>query len=156
MNCSPTIAIALMLLSFTAGMFLLYKTQKEGLSMLFKAAAWFIIVISLGSMACCTLRCVFHGCGSKGNCAGTEQCGSGGSGECGDARGNFNKRIVITKGGHGGCEMMEEGCCKGKMGCEEGMEGCEEGKEDCCKMGKMKGCEDMKMKVEKDTIVKKN
>lgn len=156
MNCSPTIAIALMLLSFSAGMFLLYKSQKEGLSMLFKAAAWFIIIISLGSMACCSIRCVFHGCGSQGNCGGMEQCGPEGSGECGDEHGNFKKCIIITKGGHGGCEMMEEGCCMDKMGCDEEMEECEEGKEACCKEGEKKGCEEMKMKVEKDTVVKKH
>jgi hypothetical protein len=172
MNCSPTIGIALMLLSLTAGMFLLYKTKKESLGTFFKIVSWFVIVVSLGSMICCTMRCVFHGC-NKGGCERMEQCGPGGSEECGEGEkcgmghhGGMNKRVMIFKGEGGECEveceMEGKGCCKDKMECSEGKEGCEGEKRDCCKKGGAHECGDggekkceMKMEMKKDTVVVK-
>ena len=82
MNCSPTIAIALLLLSLTGGMFLLYKTQKESLGGFFKVIAWLVIVVSLGSMVCCGLRCVMHGCMQREECRGMERCEDMGTVTC--------------------------------------------------------------------------
>ena len=148
MNCSPTIAIALLLLSLSAGMWLLYKTQKENLNAFFKVVGWFVIVISLGSMICCGLHCALRCC-----MAGSGHCYERGMGECGP--GSFNKRVMIYKGGHGGCEEGGKGCCKeGKAGCEEA---CEEGEENCCK-SKEAGCEEKceeKEEHKKDSVVVK-
>jgi hypothetical protein len=167
MNCSPTIAIALMLLSFTAGMFLLYKTQKEALGLFFKLASWFIIVVSLGSIICCSIFCGSRGCGKRGGCEGMEQCEmKGGSAGCEMGgmghHGMMNKRIMMHKcEGEGGCEMecemkceMEgKGCCKDKMEGAEGAEGCKDGEMGCCeKEGHGYAAHD-KMKVVKDTVV---
>lgn len=121
MNCTPTICIALLLLSLSAGMWLLYKTQKESLNTFFKVVAWFVIVVSLCSMICCGMRCLMHGCMSRGgNCGGASQCEMGGGG-C-DMRGDGcmkEKRIVMFRGGEDGCEKGEKGCCKeGKSECE--------------------------------------
>ena len=152
MNCSPTIAIALLLLSLTGGMFLLYKTQKENLNAFFKVMAWLVIVISLGSMVCCGLRCVMHRCMEREECREMERCE--GMSECNMrenmmmGHGMMGKRIVICADGDEDCDM-KGGCCK------EGMEGeckekCEEGeKMSCCK----KGVEKCEMKTKKDSVV---
>lgn len=161
MNCSPTIAIALMLLSFTAGMFLLYKTQKEALGMFFKVAAWFVIVVSLGSIICCSIFCGAHGC-RKGGCGKMEQCGPGG--ECSKmdrcemgGGGHFEKRIIICKEGEMGCEEEgEAGCCKEGKECGMDSDKCSMATGKCCKE---EGAEEHecgehdKMKVVKDTVV---
>lgn len=166
MNCSPTICIALLLLSLTAGMFLLYKTQKENLNTFFKIVSWFIIVVSFGAMICCTVCCIRKCC--RQQCAGNQECGPGGYGECGP--GGMNKRVMIYKGDAGECSSDQpvrqagsyrgKGCCKDMMECEEGKKGCEEGEMDCCKKGGAgtsaedaeKKCE---MKVKKDSVVVK-
>lgn len=168
MNCSPTIAIALLLLSLTAGTVLLYKAQKENLGILFKIVAWFVIVVSFCSMVCCGMRCIFHCCMQKQECNRTEQCemNSGdckmGGGECRMGHRGMSERIIILKGEEEGeCEMMGKGCCKDKMECKEGKEGCEEGKMECdkkggehaCAMGGEKKCDMKGMK--KDSVVKK-
>jgi hypothetical protein len=77
MNCSPNISIALTLLSLTAGVWFLYKTQKENLSILYKVAAWFVIIVALLNMACCGMRCMMH-CGKGGGECKMER----GGGEC--------------------------------------------------------------------------
>ncbi len=56
------IAIALWLLAFAAGVYLLYKTQKENLSVAFKVAGWFVVVAALCGMLCCTFMAAMHGC----------------------------------------------------------------------------------------------
>lgn len=113
MNCSPTMAIALLLLSLTAGMHLLYKTRKESLGAFFKIVSWFIIVISICSMICCSVCCVLKCCKSN------EQCAMN-SGDCG---GEMNK-CVKGDGGAGRCDSDSyrkegKGCCKDMMECEE-------------------------------------
>ena len=153
MNCSPNISIALSLLALTAGVWFLYKTQKENLGILYKVAAWFIIIATLLNMACCGMRCCMRACMMRG---GMEQCEMG-MGECGMGHGGFNKRVMIFRGGEEECEMGGGKCCKegrgeceeGKGECEEGKGECKEGKMDCCKKGEKK-C-DMKM----DSVVKK-
>ncbi|MHB8261341.1 MAG: heavy metal-binding domain-containing protein [Bacteroidia bacterium] len=76
MNCLPNISIALTLLSLTAGVWFLYKTQKENLSILYKVAAWFVIIVAILNMACCGVRSMMH-CGKgRGECErGKEKCG---------------------------------------------------------------------------------
>ena len=138
MNCSPTIAIALLLLSLTGGMLLLYKSQKENLNAFFKVIAWLVIVVSLGSMVCCGVRCVMHGCMRSEECREMERCE--GMGDCDRREGmmkhcGMNKEVIICTDGEETCPMKEGKCCK------EGMEGeckekCEEGeKKECCKKG---------------------
>lgn len=137
MNCSPTIAIALLLLSLTGGMFLLYKSQKENLSAFFKVMAWLVIVASLGSLICCGIRCCVRGCIRGEECREMERCE--GMRGCGMGEGmmghGMNKRVIICTDGDEECSM------KGENGCKEGMdaeckEKCESGeKKDCCKKG---------------------
>lgn len=144
MNCSPTIAIALLLLSLSAGMFLLYKTQKEALGMLFKAAAWFIIVISIGSLICCSVCCVFRCCKQK--CGGMEQCGP---------HEGMSKHVMIYQGGGGECEVEceveKEGCCLEGEECGEEKEKCLKATGKCCKEEGEEGHE--KLDVVKDTVI---
>lgn len=125
MNCSPTISIALMLISLTAGMWLLYKTKKESLGTLFKLVGWFIVIVSLGCIICCGIRCVL----CKKQTCGTEQCGMGGK-EC-------------SSGKTMHCKMKGEECCSEGRG--EEMACCEQERE---------GCE-TEIEVKKDTIIEK-
>ncbi len=172
MNCSLSICISLFLLSFSAGMWLLYKTQKENLGMIFKLAAWFIIVMSLGSMVCCGIHSMKQHCMKEGQCEEKQECAMG-KGDCkmggmGDCKMGMGKGMGECSMGHGrgGCKIiictgddeceMSRGCdMEGHDKCEgEGGEGeCKEGKMDCCKKGKEK-C-DMKMEMKKDSVVKK-
>ena len=165
MNCSPTIAIALLLMSLTAGTWFLYKTQKENLSVFFKFVAWFVIVASFLAMICCAMCCAMRCCMRHNECREMERCEMGGMGECSmGMHGGMNKRIMIMRGGEDGeCDSdsyREKGgkCCgmckEGKEECEGGEgEECKEGKMDCCKKGGDK-C-DMKMELKKDSVVKK-
>ena len=149
MNCSPTIAIALLLLSLTAGTLLLYKTQKENLNTFFKVVAWFVIVVSFCSMICCTLRCVMLGCMMRQECREMEGCERGMSmGECGMGHGGMMRRMMIMRGGEE-CEMGM-GCCKNKMECSEGRGECEEGKGEC-KDGEKKCCDKDGKKCDPDS-----
>ncbi len=154
MNCSPTIAIALLLLSLTSGTLLLYKTQKENLNTFFKVVAWFVIVVSFCSMICCTMRCVFHGCREREECREMEGCGMRmggmGMGHCGMGYGGM-RHMMFMRGGDGECEMMKS-CCKEKMECDEEKGECEEGKGEC-KEGEKKCCD--KMKKDSVVVVKK-
>jgi len=68
MGCVTSIAIALWLIAFAAGVMLLYKVQKENLQWPFKVAGWLIVIVALGGMLCCSLRCI---CNSSHG----EQCG---------------------------------------------------------------------------------
>jgi hypothetical protein len=120
MYCAPTICTALLLISLTAGMWLLYKTRKETLGTFFKVVAWFIIVLSIASMIHCAAHCVMSRCCARGNaCGGTEQCDPGGAMNCKD-------------GGQGAMS----GCCKEGKECGEDAGACAEAKEGCCKDGK--------------------
>lgn len=131
MNCSPTIAIALLLLSLTAGMWLLYKTQKENLNGFFKFVAWLVIVASFIAMICCACCCAMRCCMKKQECREMQMR------ECGMGYGGMNKCKDDDA-----CDpdsyREKKGCCK------EEKEGCEESKEEC-----------KEMKVEKDSVVVK-
>ena len=168
MNCSPTIAIALLLLSLTGGMFLLYKTRKESLGTFFKIVAWFIIVVSICSMICCSMLCMLRHCKQK--CEKTEKCEMGSGGcendgeECGMGNHGRFKRIMIFKDADGECQMMgKKGCCKEHMEGGEEKEGCGDEKEmSCCKKGGAHECGmegekkcDMKTEIKKDSVVVK-
>jgi len=52
------IGIAVLLLSATAGAFLLAKTKKEELGIFYKVIAWFVIVFSLLMIFCSALHCI--------------------------------------------------------------------------------------------------
>ena len=52
------ISIAALLLSLTAGTFLLYKTKKEDLGVFYKVVAWFVIVLSMLLIFCCAVCCI--------------------------------------------------------------------------------------------------
>lgn len=131
------ICIALVLMALTGGMFLLAKTNKDNLGAFFKVISWAVIVISILALVCCLCCCMMGRCGMRGG-----HCGSYGGGcemqqHCGP--GGMEKRMIIMRGGHGGCEEMES--CEAEAGCGEGMQGecCKGKKEDCCKM-KGEGC----------------
>jgi len=62
MNCLPDMCIALWLIAFSLGVFLLLKVQKENLTWPFRAAGWMIVVVALGGMLCCTFRCMMKQC----------------------------------------------------------------------------------------------
>lgn len=154
MNCSPSIAIGLLLLALTAGTFLLYKIQKENLGIFFKIVAWFVIVVSLGCMLCCGMRCLFHGCRERSEC-GENRCEMqmkrcGGGHGC-SMRGGMNKRIMIINEGEDDCEHDGK-CCKAESGeCKEKCEGGEEKK--CCDKEKGGACvEKMEMNTKKDSL----
>lgn len=147
MNCSPNISIALSLLALTAGVWFLYKTQKENLSILYKVAAWFIIIVTSLNMACCGMRCMMQSCMMRQNCYGMEQCGKnmndcrmGGEGMC--MKGGMNKRVMICDED----DKCEPGC--EKACCMQDEKGCEPGCEKPC-------CAEKGMGMEKDSVVKK-
>ena len=153
MNCLPNISIALSLIALTAGVWFLYKVQKENLSILYKIAAWFIIIATALNLVCCGMRCCMRACMMR---QGMEQCEMNmGNGMC-MMGGGMNQRMMMCKDDDD-CEMGGGKCCgmckEGKGECEEGEDDCEEGKMDCCKKGEKK-C-DMKMEMKMDSVVKK-
>jgi len=163
MNCSPNIVVALSLLSLIAGVWFLYKTQKENLSILYKIAAWAVIIITLGNMLCCGMRCMMH-CGKERNeCREMNQCEMGmGMGECGMmGQGmcrmhGMSRHMMMCKEGDGDCEMGMGSCGEGRGECKEGKGSCEEEEMECSKKGeKCKGDEkgECKMKMKKDSVV---
>ncbi|HEX7415042.1 MAG TPA: hypothetical protein VF411_13440 [Bacteroidia bacterium] len=92
------------MLSLTVGVWFLYKTQKENLSILYKVAAWFVIIVALLNMACCGMRCMMHCSKERGECR-MERGMRGGECERGEERcrmrgGNCDK---MMRGGD--CEM---------------------------------------------------
>ena len=158
MNCMPTVAIALLLLSLTGGMWLLYKTQKENLNAFFKVIAWLVIVVSLGSMICCGLRCCMRSCMMKEECRmermNGEDCGMG-MNQCGMMKScsmgkGMNQCHPMMNSGGGCCNMD---CCKMKGGMQ-----CEEDDDDddgACDIKKDDGKCPMKMSMKKDSVVVK-
>lgn len=62
MGCITSMAIALWLIALAAGVMLLYKVQKENLTWPFRVAGWFIVIIALGGMLCCSMRCMIGSC----------------------------------------------------------------------------------------------
>jgi len=141
MNCLPNISIALTLLALIAGMWFLHKTQKDNMGMLFKVAAWFVIITAIANMACCGMRCMRH-CGRGGD---REECRMEGRHGGGCERG---EREQCRMGGDY-YNIHAENCWMGDKSCKTE---CEEDEDDddnkCCD----KGEEECKMK--KDTVVK--
>src|ERR1035437_9419608 len=73
------ISIAILLLSLTAGTFLLYKTKKEDLGIFYKVVAWFVIVFSMLLIFCCAVCCIAHReCRMENNCNQGEMRGHSG------------------------------------------------------------------------------
>ena len=148
MNCLPNISIALTLLAFVAGVWFLHKTQKENLGMLFKVAAWFVIITAVLNMACCGMRCMRHGGREREECRmerhGDGECERGERGECGE-------REKCSMGGDY-YSIHAENCWLGDKSCKTE---CEEDEDDgdgdskCCD----KEREECKI-IKKDTVVK--
>ncbi len=106
MGCITSIAIAAWLIAFTGGVLLLYKVQKENLQWPFRVAGWLVVIVALGGMLCCSLRCMMRSC-HDGACGRPPMmmpymhhgmCQS----HCGDER--------CYKGGQ--CEREDEECCE--------------------------------------------
>ena len=140
------IGIALLLTALTGGMFLLAKTQKDNLNIFFKIISWFVIILSLGAIICCGIRCAARGCckeereGCHKNMMMRGGCEMGG-GECEEMRGCgnerfFTKRIMIRDmdDDDGECEDEGKGNCKTDEKCKMGAGE----KKDCCKKMEMK------------------
>ncbi|MHB8261099.1 MAG: hypothetical protein ACYDCN_09115 [Bacteroidia bacterium] len=151
MNCSPNISIALTLLSLTAGVWFLYKTQKENLSILYKVAAWFVIIVAILNMACCGVRSMMH-CGKgRGECR-MERGMRGG--ECERGEGRCSNRQGCTMN-FKECNITMDGSCKTE--CDEDDENCKSAcdKDDddskCCDKEK----QECKMKKDSVVILKK-
>lgn len=140
------IGIALLLTALTGGMFLLAKTQKDNLNIFFKIISWFVIVLSLGAIICCGIRCAARGC-------------------CKEEREGCHKNMMMRGCEMGGRECEEMNDCGGGRNmmfmkkCE--MRDMEEGEEECdgkekseCKMGggEKKDC----CKMKKDSVVIKH
>ena len=134
MNCSPCIAIALLLIALTAGAFLLYKAKKESLGILHRLIGWFVIIVAIGCIVCCGMRCMRKCCMRGGECGMEQKC----------------EMRMMGGGMHGGkcCMMKERSCCEG----EEGACGHEE--KSCCK-GDEEHCE-KKVEIKVDTVVNKH
>jgi hypothetical protein len=122
MGCVTSIAIALWLIAFAAGVLLLYKVQKENLQWPFKVAGWLIVIVALGGMLCCSLRCICNSCHG-------EQCG----------------RPPMMMYHHG---MYKGGCCGDEQNCSgcgcDNICGykCEKSKSACCDEEECDGEED--------------
>jgi hypothetical protein len=114
MGCVTSIAIALWLIAFAAGVMLLYKVQKENLQWPFKVAGWLIVIVALGGMLCCSLRCICNSCHG---------------GQCG--------RPPMMMYHHG---MYKGGCCEDDENCSGGR--CEKSKSACCDEEECDGEED--------------
>lgn len=114
MGCVTSIAIALWLIAFAAGIMLLYKVQKENLQWPFKVAGWIIVIVALGGMLCCSLRCICNSCNG---------------GQCG--------RPPMMMYHHG---MYKGGCCGDDENCSGGR--CEKSKSACCDEEECDGEED--------------
>jgi hypothetical protein len=73
------ISIAVLLLSLTAGTFLLYKTKTEDLGVFFKVVSWFVIVFSMLLIFCCSVCCIAQrACRMENNCNQGEMRGHSG------------------------------------------------------------------------------
>ncbi|MEW6469840.1 MAG: hypothetical protein AB1458_13010 [Bacteroidota bacterium] len=130
-------AIALLLLTMTAGFFLLAQVQKDNLGRIYRYAAYFVIGFSFVAMivaVCCGLcrmMCKRGGCG-KDKCHKEMMYMHGGMHggmmECGPGK----KKIMIQKGMGGmncesrpgcgpkdGCQGMGDACCEGHSGKKE-------------------------------------
>ena len=125
------ICIATLLLSLTGGMFLLAKAKKDSLGIFYNVVAWFIIVLALGTILCCGIRCV----------AGKRCCGD-----------RHHKEMM-----HGCCKEI---CTKHRMG-EEMKENESDGKCMMGKMNmqgeemKMECCKGKKVCVKDSVVIKK-
>jgi hypothetical protein len=131
------ISFALLLTAIAAGMFLLAKTNKDGLGNFYRFVSWFIIVSGFLGILLCGMMCLFRMC-----CGGFHNrehdkmmmFHNGMNMNFEDEMENGdNKRIIIKK--TGGEEMECEGNCKKDGG--------------CCK----EGGEDKKVEIKKDTII---
>lgn len=151
------VSLALLLTAIAAGMFLLAKTNKDGLSNFFRFVSWFIIVSGFIGLLLCGLMCICRMCchGGGGGCDRPDkmmmmhQGMRGGEGEC-MMQGGMNKEVCIKKmecEGEMNCHGMKKECCKEEGKCEKSGEGCKDEKGgDCCKD---------QMKTKKDTVIVK-
>lgn len=154
MSCGPNISIAISLIALTTGVWFLYKTQKENLSVLFKVAAWAIIVGALLNIACCGLRCMKH-CGKMKRCVSVQSYGMGGgcgTMNCGMAMGNHcGMAAGWGMQNNGRCGMMAGGGCCTMM---EKKSRCAHKRSDCCEETEESNCE-VKKEIVKDTVIRR-
>ncbi len=61
---SISITVPLTLLSLAAGIFLLAKTNRDALSLIYKIAAWFIIAASILNLGCSAIHCMMRSYGN--------------------------------------------------------------------------------------------
>lgn len=121
------ISIAVLLLSLTAGTFLLYKTKKEGLGIFYKVVAWFVIAFSMLLIFCCAVCCIAQReCRMENNCNQGEMRGHSGM-----MRGGEDNENCFFRNKHhkGDMEDEEDDKDMGKHHRGEGKD--HEG--DCCK-----------------------
>jgi hypothetical protein len=122
------ISIAALLLSLTAGTFLLAKTKKEDLGVFYKVVAWFVIAFSILLIFCSAVRCIAgRECKMENGCNQGEMMFMGHSGMM---RGGEDNENCFSKNRHHREEGEdEEEDCKDMEKCHKG-EGREAG---CCK-----------------------
>jgi hypothetical protein len=60
MNSTITVSVGVTLLALAAGMFLLAKAAKDNLSLIYKIAAWFIIIAGILNLGCSALHCMMN------------------------------------------------------------------------------------------------
>jgi hypothetical protein len=141
------VCIATLLLSLTAGMFLLAKTKKDSLGTFHSVISWFVIVLSLGCLLCCGMRAVMHGCcGMREEREIMMNGGEEGMQMCRPGMGGPHRMMRMEMRGGNCCGMNKE-CIENEM------------MEDACmqKEGEMKmgECCKKKMHCEKDSVIVK-
>jgi len=139
------IGIAVLLLSVTAGTFLLAKTKKEELGIFYRVIAWFVIVFSLLMIFCSALHCIvcremrmenrFKQCEMfcKEHPEMREEMGMGYG--MGNEKFRF-REMHEGRDGRDGYMDRKDGHWDGKEGCMDGKDGDKDGKDACCKDGK--------------------
>ena len=141
-------SICLALIALAAGMFLLAKAVKDGLSLFFKIVAWFIIVASFLSLGCIALHTAVKICTWHAYHDGSMKTGHRGmDGDC--CRHGMRGDGCCRDGMSGDC-YQDGGCTRdayyGNGGCMKGAGG-EGGMKKCCPEGGKKdgGCDSMMM-----------
>ncbi len=119
------IAVALLLLTLTAGMFLLAKSKKDNLGLFYKITSWLVIVLSTLCLICCLFRCTMGEC-RKGY--GKAQC---------------HEKMMMSSCNNDGCDEMMN--CKMHKKCKT------KRKNSCKKECKA----DQKEEIIKDTVIVK-
>ena len=133
------ISIAVLLLSLTAGTFLLYKTKKEELGVFFKVVSWFVIVFSILLIFCSLIHCIVARELRMENRFKQNEMMRGEMPYMMRENGNFRFREMHDeRDGRDGFKDDREGFRDGKEGCRDGKDGFKDGRDACCKDGNKK------------------